>query len=364
MVDNMLDINAPNFPRYYEVCDTKYQRGGHITKNYYETYCYYNNKEDQHISVFTHDESWITNYNKTGSVSCRNTDMGVESFYLELDRPTLKEAWYDANKILMKFDYPEAINLWYSGNNSIHIEINAQLFGSPMGSQHNLAGIGKLIYNLAHKIAGDSRHNNGLSDPYTIERAELFNEYKKTFNEEPDTSNIQKVRQSLETIDPNLFRVNSLIRQPFSIHEKGGKMKTKLKLDSFKNFSYIKNKEKKREDKERFTNTLKPKLINWIYDCYEPKITKRSYSVSTDSDFIVKTFSKVFDYFDPDDANAEGWVNKLFSPFYEDTNPSVSVNIDTGYYQDFGEPTHSFNFYEFYGKINSISPEQAKEKLT
>lgn len=346
MVENLLVLDVEREPKYYEVCD-EYQRGRSIHKDALFGYCYYNNRANQHVSIYTHDEKWRKNYKETNSVSCRGTDVGCERFYLELDRPTLQHAIKDAKKIYNATPYKDYYRLWYSGNNSIHIEVDASLFGRPMGKQNNIAGYGKLIYNLAHDLAGDVRHNIGLKDPWQYTGTELKDLYESIYGWRPDHMEKHILRQKFETIDPNVFSVNSLIRQPYSVHEKRGMMKVPIDIEELG----LAGKKKFPKKKLDFNNKF-PYLIHKIYDNYEKGKDYSSYEPDVDEDEVIKLFSSVFEYFDPRDANTQGWVNQLYSPFYKDTNPSVSVNLKTGYYIDFGEPSHRFTFEQLKEKIN------------
>lgn len=346
MVNNLLHLDAKNEPKYYEVCNG-YNRGNSIHKDALFGYCYYNNRANQHVSIYTHDENWQQNYRDTGSVSCRGTKVGCERFYLELDRPSLGEAIEDAKRIYHSCKYPNYLRTWYSGNNSIHIEVDATLFGRPMGDQHSIAGYGKLIYNLAHKLAGDVRNDVGVINPWNYTSRELKELHEEHFGWYPDHMEKHILRQKFETIDPNLFSTNSLVRQPFSIHEKRGMMKVPIDIEELN----MTGKKKFPKRKLDFDNNF-PYLVHWIYECYEKTGKPSSYEPDVDEDEVIKLFSEAFKYFDPHEANGQGWVSGLYSPFYEDTNPSVSVNIKTGYYKDFGEPSHSFTFEQFKEKLD------------
>lgn len=349
MVGNLLELDVQEEPKYYEVSD-EYNRGNYIHKDALWGYAYHNTRPNQHVSIYTHDRDWIQNFHKTGSVSCKGTTAGCERFFLELDRPTLEEAILDARKIYKRIPYPEALRLWYSGNNSIHIEVDATLFGRPMGKQHNIAGYGKLIYNLAHKLAGDVRNDIDVVDPWSYTGQELKELHEEHFGESADHMPKHILRQKFETIDPNVFGINSLIRQPYSVHEKKGMMKVPIDINEL----HLAGKKKFPKKKLDFNNNF-PYLIHWVHDCYKKGRKPSSYDPDVDEDEVVKLFSDIFKYFDPRDSNGQGWVNGLYSPFYEDTNPSVSVNVKTGYYKDFGEPAHSLTFEQLKDKLNDES---------
>jgi len=348
MVENTLVKNNKIDCKYYETCDTKYQRGKTIPSQKIWDYCRYNSGVDQHISVFRHDELWYNNAQKTNSVSCSGSYVSCDWIYLELDRRSYKEALRDAQKIWDKFPYKDSMVLWCSGNRSIHIAVHASLFGYPTGKQEKMCGIGRLYYNIAHKIAGDVRHNNGIIDPWLLSESEVSEAYTNTFDKE--LTNIQEAKQELENIDPNLFRVNSLIRQPWSLHEKTNQIKTIV--------NPITGKKKNKKILDFKKNN--PYLIHWVNECYEPKYKREPITKSNvDEGVIQKIFSDI-EGFSPSDADRNGWINNLYSPFYEDSNPSVAVNIKTGIYKDHGNPTHTFGLIEFVSKINNIDDVKAK----
>jgi hypothetical protein len=353
MVDNLFHLNPPESPDWYEVCDTKYKRGKYIHRNQLVKHFLNNQKKDQHYSVYGHDKNWIENFTRSGSVSCRNTYVAADWIYLELDREEVQKAYDDANFILFNFAYPDITKLFHSGNRSIHIQISTKVFGSPMGLQESVSGFGKLFYNLAHKIAGDARHNNGLVDPWTMNEETIKEEYETLFKTKVP-NDIQSIRQSLETIDPNLFNVNSLIRSPFSIHEKTGKKKLPVDIQTQKptvNPKLILD----------FDHKF-PYLIHWVYECYQPVIRKKTYKTLTDNeDYICEVYSKYLDDFSPSDADSKGFVNGLYSPFYDDSHPSVAINIFNGMYKDFGNPLDTYSLEEFIARVQNITIEQAKE---
>jgi hypothetical protein len=354
MVENMLIKNNEIKCEYYEICDTKYNRGKALHSSKLEDHCYYNTDSDQHISVFKHDERWRTNARNTSSVSCSGTYVSPDWIYIELDRESYNKSLKDALTIYKNFQYKEAMQLWFSGNRSVHIAVHAGLFGFPIGKQENVCGLGKLFYNIAHRICGDVRHNNGIVDPWLMDENELFKAYYDTFGDAKNGGDISMMKQKLENTDPNLYRVNSLIRQPWSKHEKTDK--TKVLLDPETGTP----KEKNKFDIDK----IKPYLINWVHECYEPqyKKTPNIFVPDIDESLINNLFSAI-DGYDPDLADNSGWINNLYSPFYEDSNPSVAVNVLSGYYKDFGDPTHSFGLVEFYSKLKGIEYDEAKRYI-
>jgi hypothetical protein len=360
MVDELLKLNVDSEPRFREICDTKYKRGKHIENINLHKYQEHNIKEDQHQSVYLHDERWVKNYKETGKVSCSNTNVMIDTLWLELDRTELRKARDDVLSFMLMFPHESYYRVFYSGNRGFHIQVDGTIFGSPIGSQHKLTGIGKLAYNLAHETFGDIRHNNDIKDVWLLSRGKLYKTYYDTFGVIPDTSDemLQKTKQELENIDPNIYYVNSLIRQPYSIHEKSGNKKSLVNIYDLTSENYNTNK------KILDFNNKKPYLIHRVYDCLEPRVKfVKSYDNYDNEDEIINFYGNIFNYFDPEDANNDGWVNNLYSPFYEDTSPSVAVNIKTGHYKDFGELTHSFSIFEVYSKIYKTSIKTAKEKL-
>lgn len=352
MVENMLHTNYKDECKYYEICNTKYNRGKSILASKLEDHCYYNVLPDQHISVFRHDHAWYTNVRTTNSVSCRDTWVTPDWIYLELDRDGYQQALVDAIVIYEKFPYKDHMVLWFSGNRSVHIAVHASLFGYPTGKQENVCGIGKLYYNLAHKICGAVRHGRGIVDPWLMDENELLETYYEITREACTSKDLQKIRQELENIDPNLYRVNSLIRQPWSIHEKTNQMKALIHPNPEKKYEKI-----KLDIKPTF-----PYLIHWVNECYEPKYKEKfiDYSYKVNTSKIEKIYSDL-EGFDLSYVDQNGWINGLFSPFYDDTNPSVAVNLQTGVYKDHGNPTHTFGIVDFYAKYKNISNEKARQ---
>ena len=358
--ENRIMTAHENPAKYYEVCDTKYRRGATVLDNQIDTHSLLHQKEDQHISVFRHDKAWLDNVTLTKTVTCTNTIVSPEYIYLELDRDSIDESIEDAIKIYERFPAREAMRFWYSGNRSIHIEVDAQVFGGIIGLQSKISGIGRLVYNLAHKVAGDVRYGNGTADIYTLPINEAKAIYYDTFGLIPD-EDIQKVRAKLENIDPNLYRVNSLIRQPWSYHEKTGKQKTLVSVKD------MERRDLGPKDKNKLAFLRKKpyicSMLHWAFECSTPKLKPKPKQSFHNENLVVQEFSKHIEGFDPTTANERGYVDGLYSPFYADSNPSVGVNIRTGYYTDFGEPTHFFDFYEFYSRIYDISREDAITKL-
>lgn len=354
--EDHIKIDYDNPAKFYEICDTKYRRGRVIKDHKLPNFCLLNQKEDQHISVYRHDQTWIDNVRKTGTVTCSNTIISPEYVYLELDRDDVGDAINDALIIYDNFPHKEAIRLYLSGNRSIHIEINMSVFGGVVGRQSKIAGIGRLMYNLAHRISGDIRHNNGVADVYNLSPNEAHKLYYETFGIVPDKRDLQKIRSRLENIDPNLYRTNSLIRQPWSIHEKTNRKKIMVTPEQLRGKKI--DVDKNKLDFLRKSSYL-PYMLHWTIECSKLKQKPKPKSLVSNTNIVVEEFSKHIDGFDISTANEKGYVDGLYSPFYDDTNPSVGVNIKTGFYTDFGEPNDFMDFYEFYSRIHDVSREEA-----
>lgn len=351
MYNNILDKNYKNPCTLYEACDTKYNRGNTVEQSNIRQHCWYNRGSDRHISVYKHNNEWLSNYKARGTVSCSNTLVSPDWIYIELDRETWKDALKDALKIYKKFEYREYMQLWFSGNRSVHIAVDARLFGSPVGEQDEVCGLGKLFYNIAHRICGDVRHDNGVVDPWLMDENELYEAYYNTFGE-VDEKDLSVMKQKLENTDPNLYRINSLIRQPWSTHEKSGKAKVPIDPETGEFM-----------EKEFDINEPKPYLIHWVSECFEPKYQRKPYIKVDLDEGVINQIYGVVEGFDPSLAGPNGWINGMYSPFYEDEQPSVAINVNSGLYKDFGEPTHTYGMVEFLAKYNNISNDEAKETI-
>lgn len=339
LIQKLFVINPPEQHWYVETCDTKYNRGKYVVTPKQT----FPNKKDQHHSVFWHDQKWAEHVSLTGKVNVKNTFVTCPYIYLELDRENLEKAMQDAVEIYYSFEHSYALQLWYSGNRSIHIACDTRIFGSPVDISTNVCGIGYLFYNLAHRIAKDVRHKNGLIDSWTASKDVVHTTHEALY---PDAIvNLPTMRQQLENIDPNLFRLNSLIRTPYSFHEKTNLQKIPIcPVDLIKG---------KLTHKKYPKVDINPVLMSWVYDCYTPVTQKKEIKTISNESFVINTFSKYIEDFDPSLANEDGWISGLSSPFYNDTNPSVSVNIQTGLYYDFGNPEHQFGIIDFMRLIDA-----------
>jgi hypothetical protein len=320
---------------HYEVCDTKYRRGATIFEDAFWNYSKMNRKVDQHISVFTHDRAWIKEVERNGKVaSAQGHVVGVPYLYLELDRKVcpgstpFEKAKADALSIVSRFPFPDKVTLFTSGNTSIHMQIDAKLFGSPIGPASLVCGRGRAAYNLAHMVAQDVRWNNGIVDVWNSPIQLISESHEKIFGDWHTDS-----RQRLENIDPNIYGVNSLIRQPFSIHEKSGGVKDFIDGSSVD-----------------FSDTP-PYLLHWYAKALIPTWRRAPRPTTQhDPDVIIDTLLKHFD-FDPDDANSGGWVRDVENPFYDDSSPDVALNLHDGRIHDFGNPDWQISFDQFLSRI-------------
>lgn len=335
-------------PTYFEICDTKYNRGRHIPERLLDNYIKMNDKTDQHVSVFKHDESWRNHSLKHNNVRCGNHLISFNDIYLEIDGSDFFNSCEIALDIYRNFSYSNYMKFYTSGNRSIHIAVDASLFGRVIDSTDTICGMGKLVYNLAHWMSGGVK--SGLVDPNFETEALLCEIYEMvTGIKETD---IQKVKTYLQTIDPAIYHKNSLIRQINSYHEKTGNLKREMSISEIAEFV---GEEVIVNDKPK--DNL-PHLIYKVFELYKSKQKQKSkVHIDVNANLVNHIFSEI-DGFDPDDADEQGWVSGLYSPFYEDTNPAVSVNIVSGWYIDFGDRSYNFNMYDFYFKLKGVSEDK------
>jgi len=341
-------------PAYYEVCDTKYKRGKTIPKSKLEVYSKNNKKEDQHVSVYLHDEDWKRHAEEEGNVKVRTSTISADILYLEVDGQGLEESMQIAYRIWEGFEYRDFMTFYTSGNRSIHIELPALLFGTVVDYANTVGGYGRLFYNLAHKVSGGARHPYGVSDPHFFNGNVIHRLYEKLTGKKAD--DLQQAKNYIQTIDPNIYNGNSLIRQRYSIHEKSGNPKEEVSIFDLATASG------EIPTLMSYERKLKPYLIDWTFECYNSKRKKVDYTPSHEKTELDKAYSEIDDY-DPADADSDGWCGPYCSPLYEDHNPGVYVNIQTGWYKDFGEPSHSFDVYEFYSRLKGIDRKEAEKKL-
>jgi len=164
----------------------------------------------------------------------------------------------------------------------------------------------------------------------------------------------QEARQRLENLDPSLYSVNSLIRMPYSIHEKTGKQKIEVCLDDLAKY-------KLRQIKPRQFPKTKPHLLEWTFECYQKKEKpQREVDLSSyEKNVVVQIVGKYFDGFNPQEANSDGYVTDLKNPMYNDTRGSCSVNINTGLIHDFGND-QVFDLPDLVGQMEKIGRKKAK----
>jgi hypothetical protein len=326
-----------------------FRRGKYIYLNEYLDYCNKTKGEDEHIGVFAHDLSWVERYKETGSVSKAGKFVYPPVLWLDIDRKessrskSIRASLDQAEKIVAKLPQ-DSYTVMSSGNKGAHIAISTRLFGRPSGSRTDLTGRGRLFYNLAHRLAGDARWDNGLSDPHMAIDEVVIEKYLELDKPYVD---IAFMRQELETIDPNLYGSNSTIRAPKSVHEKSGLYKQHEFGAQF-------------EDMYHYNGPAE--LIHWVISASQQVARpNRFHNVPVSHKKIDKLYNDIFgDMWDP----SREWVDKLYNPFYEDSNPSVSVNSETGFFKDFGaESDYSLPFWKVWAMWYKVSDEVAKRQV-
>lgn len=343
--DTLYSIEPPNELWYYEICDSLYVRGCTLRSDLLVANYKNNVRADQHVSTFAKDHKWVRQIRTKDTLKQQpNSRVKIHSLWIELDRKYeggYNKALEDAMVWYNNFPYPESARLWTSGNQSIHIEIDAGLFGYPQGWAKDLCGRDRAIYRLAVEVFGNIRHPHlDLLDPWTEDHTKMQDEYRKLGRGEPH----EQFKQELENIDPNIYGFNSLIRAPLSIHEKTMRQKKIV------------------HGPDKLTNPG-PKLA-WMYMnvLLRPRKTKKVVECGADTTYIIQEYLDI-DGFDPDDADSTGWVNKLYNPFYEDTAPSLSVNIEDGRFYDFGNPDYRFGFVKYLMTKYDLTGIEAKQLI-
>lgn len=347
VVDNMIHTQAPNQKWVYETCDTPYRRGRYFPADSIQDWWLRNQRENQHYSMFAHDDKWVDNLKKTESVSCSNTQVYCPMLWIELDRkdynkvPDLDKALKDGQHIVDRIEVLSGVDnvAWNftSGNNSSHVLVNGSLFGNPIVSQDRT----DVFHRLALKLAGDVRYSNSVVDPYRLSEEDLKSELFKVC---PDAKHqkwdTQRACATLENIDPNIYRTNSLIRQPWSVHESSGRPKQLVGNHRPQQLEIAPH---------------KPILLEYYFDAWErPKTKKKIVDRNYNSSYIIQELSKVFPDIQHRDPNPEGWIKGFYNPFYNDGNPDLSINIETGYLFDFGSQKYSMSFDEFLIKSRQL----------
>lgn len=336
VVDNMVHTSYKTDTWVYEICNTPYRRGRYLSVNHIKKFWEVNRKENQHYSMFAHDSRWAENADESDSVSCSNTMIAAPMFWLELDRKDyfknadLSKALEDGQHIVDRIKILTGLDnvawLFTSGNNSAHVLVNGSIFGNII-TQQNRADA---FYRLALELAGDIRFDNGIINPYELDDEELTEAVNNAYGLQLKEVDSQKACASLENIDPNIYRTNSLIRQPYSIHESSGQPKALIGNENVRLVQHP------------------PVLMNmWFQNWERPEKPKKIFDCEYDNSYIMEEYSKVFPEIGLYKPNHKGWVGKFYNPFYEDTNAGVSININTGYMKDFGSQRYSMTFEEF-----------------
>jgi len=334
---------------HYEVLPSQYIRG----KSFMEPiklheYCGVQGqaagKIDGHHSVFAHNHSFIEHVKNTGKVANpKNTEVMLDWLWLEIDGDTIYDSIHIAEQIIFghgsKLSYLlNHLQVYWSGNRSIHIGVDGQLFGNLRGSQEWLCGDGKIAYQLAHRLV--EHLNNGVMFPY-LTSEEVLVQYSQQLG--LNFKDINQARKHYEVIDPNLFRVNSTIRMPNTIHPKTNQPKLHIGVTGI-----VRKKIEFSSYKRRKVWPYLLSLVEMSLRPVEPPRKSSSKSLDLTSDEYAFVFSK---FMDLNGHESGDWINGLESPFYEDSNPSVALNIRQGLYKDFGHPDHVFNLEEFIGKM-------------
>lgn len=340
MVDNMLVTNYKKQRWYYELCDTKYNRGKVLPINYIQDYWIGNQEKDQHTSMYAHDQAWVEDFEGSGSVSNCGEKLFLPMLWVEIDRKDYggevhpKQAMKDGHKLADKFSESFVMT---SGNASSHILLNGAMFGNPIINRHNW----KVIKILVSIISAGLRFDKINSDPTYYNKKilkRLIQEYYPRYNTE--NFKVQRAINALENVDMNVYHPNALMRQPWSYHESGG--------------------DQKKDDlpprKLEFTKNKPENLhLYWkAWDKYEKiknKINK-NVEVKHKKSYIVNIYKDYYPDIEHADVNKDGWTNKRFhNVFYEDGNADVVFNMETGYMKDFGSRRFSMSLKKFKRKI-------------
>jgi len=327
-----------------EMCDSERMMGVHSP---------YAGKLDHHHSVFAHDHTFWAHQRTTGRVGgVKGSKVALQWLWLEIDGRSIGDSMNIARGILrgVLWDHLNAVRVFWSGNRSIHLAVDGQLFGNLRGSQDWLAGDGGVAYQLAHKLTA---HLTDTPMPYMLDDEQAIIAAASRGYYADDS---MAARKHLEVIDPNLYRVNSTIRLANSIHPKTMKPKVEIGVQNL-----LKN---HIEYSEYNRVNIAPKLLYLVVDCMSP-IVKQSSSPSTAIHLTTTQYEKVFSHYlnTNEGIHSYPWISKLYSPFYADTNPSVSINIETGFYYDFGAPTHRFSIDQFVSKLERLDIVSAAAKI-
>jgi hypothetical protein len=350
VIDNgKIASKQPNQTWYYEYLPSQYVRGRYIDEVYVGNYSNpdsaHTGKVDQHMSVFAHDDHWVEHITNTGKVgNVKDSLVKLDWLWIEIDGDDIGRSMYIARQIIANGplrNYMANIRVFWSGNRSIHIAVDGQLFGNLRGSQDWLAGDGKVAYQIAHRLVS---HMSDITFPYLEDIEYLKEVANKQRVHIPDHG---ELRKHFEVIDPNLYRVNSTIRLTGSVHPKTNKPKVEIGVSNL-----FRNHIEYQQYKPCFTP---PNLLYLVKESLTPIVTKnKSYSkhfINLSANEYEVIYSK---YMSLDGYQSGDWINKLYSPFYEDHNPSVAIDLSSGTYKDFGNPSDTFSVEEFVSKIENV----------
>ena len=316
------------------------------------------NTPDMHYSTFAHDYKWVSNLKQTGSVSCTNTFAYVYRLFFDIDRDQIDQAREQTQKLCERLDlHGIDYNVWHTGGRGYHIEVPGHLFGHVFDQQERICGRGKLVYNLAHNLAGDFRFENGIADPHFTDNGKLVKAYYDLYGNRVKASDAKK---DLENIDPNLYYTNSTLRRPYTLHEKTGNLKQPV---SPKTFQPVKPKIWPVYPHP----TYPPHFLHLVYNNYSaktnPNPVRRPKAIDAATSVIIAFLEEYFPDFNAERANNKGWVDGLYNPLYKDGNPSVGVNIHTGAIKDFGNPDYDMDIITLIATYENIPKRKAKDLI-
>lgn len=356
------EVKTKNLDEYYwtyEILPSQYVRGKYFGNwAFIEEISAANGpaagKIDHHHSVFAHCSEWKRQVDKLGKVGgIKNTSVKLEWLWLEIDGQNIGHSMQIARDILGKGPLQKCLGgcrVFWSGNRSIHIAVDGRLFGNLRGSESWLAGHGGVAYQLAHRLVS---HMSTFTFPYMIDEKELM-DYCSQNN--LYFADVTKARKFFEVIDPNMYEMNRTIRMTNTIHPKTNNPKLEIGVANlFAN---------KIEFYTHKTSFLKPELLYLTVECLKPLAKPSRYYSQSNLNLNNAEHLLVYEHYMHTDGIQSGdWINNLESPFYDDANPSVAINLQTGLYKDFGEPSHVFSVEQFVSKIEGIGIVDAANKI-
>lgn len=304
---------------------------------------------DVHMSCFAHDKQWVHNAKNTGSVRCQNTQTLMYGLNIDFDRidiivtQSFFISWVILNVDLLIGDY----DIYHTGNRGYHLYIPGHLFGYPVDLQEKITGKGRLAYNLAHSLITEAQD---VTDPWYSNDDEVIKQWTALHGRAPKRSEEKILRKQIEVIDANVYNVNSTIRLPFSYHEKSNQPKAPIYTPQYSLYT---------PPSERYP----PYFLHHTFRHYKEKtkpyetVYKPTDAESTD---IITTLETYFEDFNAQKANVAGWVDELHNPHYDDTRPSVSVNIRTGQIIDFGNEDYTMSLTQFVQLMEDCNEQQAE----